>query len=109
MSVHHSCVIAGCGIVILSNQYIGFSVVALLMEVNSIFLHTRALLQYCNKRKTTWFKIAAVGNVITNIVFRLGANYHIWMWTSNSFFLGITRLRNFIFVVQIFNLFCIKY
>jgi len=73
---------------ILSNQYIGITVVMGLMEVNSVFLHTRALLQYCNKRKTTCFKITAVGNVITNIIFRLGVSYHVWTWTSNSFVVG---------------------
>ena len=91
MTIHHLCVISGFATGILTNQYAGFGMVALLMEVNSIFLHTRAQLQYCNNRNTVWFKIASIGNIITNIIFRLGANYLLWRWVShpqNHIFLG---------------------
>ena len=56
MSVHHWGVIAGCLTAIWYKRYIGYGMTMMLMEVNSVFLHTRALLQYANQREFSIFK-----------------------------------------------------
>jgi hypothetical protein len=93
MAIHHSLLIYGGFGVLATDTYAGFCMIGLLMEVNSIFLHSRALLQYCNQRKSLMFKIASVGNILTNIVFRLGVGYTIYKWYadinfSNDFMMG---------------------
>lgn len=99
MTIHHACLIIGCINVILSDRFAGFCMVGLLMEVNSLFLHARALLQYCNKRRNIWFKIVSFGNVITNVVFRLGVNYLVWRWMVQE-----TNADKFIFGMYEFGM-----
>lgn len=56
MTSHHLVVITVTVTVIRSHRYAGFCLAAMLMEVNSIFLHVRVLLQYCDKRRHPVFK-----------------------------------------------------
>lgn len=59
MTVHHLCVIAGCMTVVIYRKYANFAMFVMVMEINSVFLHTRALMQYCGLRKKTLFKARA--------------------------------------------------
>ena len=85
MTVHHFFLIAGAGACIYFQKYGAFAMLGLMMEVNSVFLHTRALIQYCNQRRTLAYKIMSIGNILTNIPFRLGVNYLIYSWYANGY------------------------
>jgi len=97
MTVHHLCVISGCMTAIIYRQYTSFGMVVMIMEVNSVFLHARALMQYCGLRKKTLFKTMAILNILTNIVFRIGTNYVLYNWSQTEgkdFLLG--KLSNYL-------------
>ena len=64
MMVHHSICIGGGLAVMLDKVYGNFTLYGLTMEVNSIFLHARALLQMCNKRDTAAFKMVSLLNIL---------------------------------------------
>ena len=64
MMVHHSIMIGGGLIVMLDKIYGNFTIYALNMEINSIFLHGRALLQMCNQRDTAAFRMASGLNIL---------------------------------------------
>ncbi|XP_073718902.1 TLC domain-containing protein 2 [Misgurnus anguillicaudatus] len=74
---HHVVVITCFGISVLSCQYVGFAVVALLVEINSIFLHLRQVLRMANLAKTTLYRINSMINLGTYVVFRI--NTLAWM------------------------------
>jgi len=97
MMVHHSIMIGGGLTVMLDKVYGNFTLYALSMEVNSIFLHGRALLQMCNKRDTAAFKMVSLLNLLTNVTHRLAVNYGIHKWAGpNGFYYGY--LMNLIIV-----------
>jgi len=85
MTVHHFFLIVGAAACIYFQKYGAFAMLGLMMEVNSVFLHTRALIQYCNQRRSLAYKIMSIGNILTNIPFRLGVNYLIYSWYANGY------------------------
>uniref|UniRef100_A0A3Q1HWH7 TLC domain-containing protein n=1 Tax=Anabas testudineus TaxID=64144 RepID=A0A3Q1HWH7_ANATE len=62
--LHHSVVISCFGLAVTSRRYVGFAVVSLLVEINSVFLHVRQLL-LLSGRRNSWL------NVGTFLVFRV--------------------------------------
>ena len=66
MMVHHSIMICGMFTVMQDRMYGNFMLYALSMEVNSIFLHGRALLQMCKQRGTTAFRFVSVLNILVS-------------------------------------------
>jgi len=72
LMIHHICVILCFGLSELTCHYIGYSVVALLVEVNSIFLHLRQLLiiQGFSKLEPT-YRLNSLLNMGTFLVFRI--------------------------------------
>lgn len=74
---HHVVVIMCFGISVLSCRYVGFAVVALLVEINSIFLHLRQVLCMANLAKGTFYRINSMINLGTYVVFRI--NTLAWM------------------------------
>ncbi|XP_043910292.1 TLC domain-containing protein 2 [Protopterus annectens] len=74
---HHAVVIICFGISVIVYSYIGFSIVALLVEINSIFLHLRQILLMANLVKTTIFRINSIINLGTYVIFRI--NTLAWM------------------------------
>ncbi|KAM9788522.1 TLC domain-containing protein 2-like [Neosynchiropus ocellatus] len=74
--LHHSVVMLCFGLALLHRLYLGFAVVSLLVEVNSIFLHVRQLLLLSaransNPRLTMTFQLTVWLNLATFLVFRL--------------------------------------
>lgn len=65
------------GLSVLSSRYIGFSVVALLVELNSVFLHLRQLLRMASMAKGTTYRVNSIINLGTYVVFRI--NTLAWM------------------------------
>ncbi|KAG9265197.1 TLC domain-containing protein 2 [Astyanax mexicanus] len=74
---HHVVVITCFGLSVLTCRYIGFAVVALLVEINSIFLHLRQMLRMANVSKSTFYRVNSMINLGTYVVFRI--NTLAWM------------------------------
>ncbi|XP_018973150.2 TLC domain-containing protein 2 [Cyprinus carpio] len=74
---HHVVVITCFGISVLTYRYVGFAVVALLVEINSIFLHMRQVLRMASLAKGTLYRVNSMINLGTYVVFRI--NTLAWM------------------------------
>lgn len=74
---HHLVVVTCFGLSVLSGHYVGFAVVALLVELNSVFLHLRQLLRMANMAKGTPYRVNSIINLGTYVVFRI--NTLAWM------------------------------
>jgi len=72
LMIHHFCVILCFGLAELTRLYVGFAVVALLVEVNSVFLHTRQLLIIQGfSRAHSGYRLNSLVNVGTFLIFRI--------------------------------------
>ncbi|XP_068440491.1 TLC domain-containing protein 2 [Clinocottus analis] len=74
---HHVVVITCFGFSVLSCRYIGFGVVALLVEVNSVFLHIRQMMRLAGIAVGTLYRVNSIINLGTYVVFRI--NTLAWM------------------------------
>ncbi|KAG8002047.1 TLC domain-containing protein 2 [Nibea albiflora] len=74
---HHLVVITCFGLSVLSCRYVGFAVVALLVEINSVFLHLRQMLRMANIAEGTLYRVNSIINLGTYVVFRI--NTLAWM------------------------------
>ncbi len=70
-------VITCFGISVLTCRFVGFAVVALLVEINSVFLHLRQVLRMASLAKSTFYRINSMINLGTYVVFRI--NTLAWM------------------------------
>ncbi|NXE29170.1 TLCD2 protein, partial [Ardeotis kori] len=77
---HHSVVIVCFGIAVLLHQYVGFALVALLVEINSIFLHLRQILLMANLVHTTYYRLNSIINLGTYVVFRIATLAWMTRW-----------------------------
>ncbi|XP_067866072.1 TLC domain-containing protein 2 [Heterodontus francisci] len=77
---HHAVVITCFGISVSLCSYVGFAVVALLVEINSIFLHLRQIFLMANMRKDTCFRINSIINLGTYIIFRISTLAWMTRW-----------------------------
>ncbi|XP_010287590.1 PREDICTED: TLC domain-containing protein 2 [Phaethon lepturus] len=77
---HHSVVIVCFGIAVLLHQYVGFALVALLVEINSIFLHLRQILLMANLVHTTCYRLNSIINLGTYVVFRIATLAWMTRW-----------------------------
>ncbi|TRZ04333.1 hypothetical protein DNTS_008648 [Danionella cerebrum] len=77
LSMLRSKVITCFGISVLTCRYVGFAVVALLVEINSIFLHLRQVLRMASLARTTLYRVNSMINLGTYVVFRI--NTLAWM------------------------------
>ncbi|XP_024075857.1 TLC domain-containing protein 2-like, partial [Terrapene carolina triunguis] len=71
LSLTHIQVIICFSVAVLVHQYIGFALVALLVEINSIFLHLRQILLMANLVHTTCYRLNSIINLGTYVVFRI--------------------------------------
>ncbi|XP_064612890.1 TLC domain-containing protein 2-like [Liolophura sinensis] len=71
--IGHHCVILCCfGITIVTHLYVGYAVVALIVELNSIFLHLRQLFQILEiSRGSALYRLNSLINLATYICFRI--------------------------------------
>lgn len=56
---------------VLSGHFVGFAVVSLLLELNSICLHLRKLLLLCHKASSLAFRVSSWATLTTLALFRL--------------------------------------
>lgn len=69
---HHVVIIACFMVAVCWRHYVGYAVVALLVEINSVFLHFRQMLQICGVSKFNgWYRLNSLVNLATFIVFRI--------------------------------------
>jgi len=81
LMVHHAVVIASFGYSVVSQSLHGFLAAALLMEINSVFLHVRQLLNTSKcDRKSAVYSVVSKLNLISFLPFRYGVNG--WMFWS---------------------------
>ncbi|XP_069471506.1 TLC domain-containing protein 2 [Ambystoma mexicanum] len=74
---HHTVVVTCFGISLLLHRYVGFSLVALIVEINSIFLHLRQILRMANLMLSTVYRLNSIINLGTYVIFRI--NTLAWM------------------------------
>lgn len=68
---HHLVVVSCLSTAILSSHYVGFSVVSLLLELNSVFLNLRKLLLLSRQAPSLAFSVASWSTLATLALFRL--------------------------------------
>ncbi|XP_059166039.1 TLC domain-containing protein 2-like [Physella acuta] len=69
---HHVVIITCFMVAVWTRHYVGYAVVALLVEINSIFLHSRQLLQICGVSKfNPWYRLNSLINLASFIIFRI--------------------------------------
>lgn len=59
------------GFAFLVRRFVGFAMVALLVEINSVFLHLRKILQMAGLADTASFRLTSLVNLGTYLVFRI--------------------------------------
>ncbi|XP_034883462.1 TLC domain-containing protein 2 [Mirounga leonina] len=68
---HHLVVVSCFGTAIPSSHYVGFSMVSLLLELNSACLHLRQLLLLSHRAPSLAFRMASWATLATLVLFRL--------------------------------------
>nr|XP_045583306.1 TLC domain-containing protein 2-like isoform X3 [Procambarus clarkii] len=117
LMVHHACVISCFGLSVWSAMFLGYAVVALFVEVNSIFLHVRQLLIITGvSREEPKYRLNAMLNIATFVVFRIAVlgwmtrwivlhkdNLSLSVYTLGSVGLAIIMLMNTVLFFRICN------
>lgn len=107
---HHVVILVCYGVAVTTHLYVGYAVVGLLVEVNSILLHLRQLLQICGIPKGSGiYRFTSLVNLATFIVFRISLlawmtrwivinkdNVPLVFYTIGSIGLAIMTLMNII-------------
>lgn len=79
------------------------------MELNSIFLHTRSLMNlYGKSKKSVAFKFVALLNIFTFLIFRIAVSIYLIYWQLThamklEWFLALVKEKKKIFFIIIFN------
>nr|XP_004667845.2 TLC domain-containing protein 2 [Jaculus jaculus] len=69
--IHHLMVVSCLSIAVLSGHYVGFAMVSLLLELNSICLHLRKLLLLSHQAPSLAFRVTSWATLTTLALFRL--------------------------------------
>ncbi|KAL3997440.1 TLC domain family protein [Acanthocheilonema viteae] len=97
---HHIIVLIAFGTNYATNKFLGVVVCGLLMELNSIFLHSRSMLNlYRVKKSSTPFRIIALLNIVTFIVFRIAVSTYLLYWQITTAWKMVWYLTLITFVV----------
>lgn len=80
--IFHHCMIVLCfGIAVVTQRYEGYALVALLVELNSVFLHLRQLLQFSGFTKNDpRYRLNSLLNLGTFVVFRIATLAWMTRW-----------------------------
>ncbi|CAI4230959.1 unnamed protein product [Auanema sp. JU1783] len=103
---HHFIVLSGFTTTLITEKYLGVVIFGLLMELNSIFLHSRSLLNlYGMNKKSTSFRIIALLNMVTLVLFRLGVSIYLlyWAFTNVSAMKWYVGIITFIVILSLFS------
>uniref|UniRef100_A0A8D8PTI9 TLC domain-containing protein 2 n=1 Tax=Cacopsylla melanoneura TaxID=428564 RepID=A0A8D8PTI9_9HEMI len=91
--VHHLVVVGVFGVAIYSRYYLGYAMVGLLVEVNSVFLHVRTLMRLTGNAQTSprIYRTVCWMNFVTFLVFRIYLLAYLTHWLfSHRAFLNTT-------------------
>ncbi|VDN50281.1 unnamed protein product [Dracunculus medinensis] len=84
---HHIIVLFAFAISLITNKFLGVVIYGLLMELNSIFLHSRSLLNlYGVPKMSTSFRIIALLNVVSFMIFRIFISSYLLYWQLTTVF-----------------------
>lgn len=79
--LHHIIIIICFGIAIFTYFYVGYAILALIVELNTIFLHMRQLLQMCGfSRSNQYYRLNSLINLGTFIIFRIATVAWMTRW-----------------------------
>ena len=70
--IHHIVVIFCFGLAVVFKRFVNYVVVALICEINSVFLHTRQLLHMAGYSRSSYFyRLNSLINIFTYVIFRI--------------------------------------
>lgn len=109
---HHALVISCFTFAAFTGLYVAGTTVALFVEVNSVFLHTRLLLKLSGANNSALYRVNRYLNMLTFISFRLGAHVFLtwyllanfWILPHSTFFLGAMTAINIVILVYFYRL-----
>lgn len=81
---HHLAVVSCLSTAVVSGHYVGFSMVSLLLELNSICLHLRKLLLLSHKSSSLAFRVSSWASLATLVIFRLLPLGWMSLWLSRE-------------------------
>ncbi|KAI6179718.1 TLC domain-containing protein [Aphelenchoides besseyi] len=82
---HHVVVIVGFLTTLVTNLFLGVVQLGLLMEINSIFLHSRSLMNlYRVDKQSTAFRFIKLLNILTFLIFRIAVCTYLLYWQINN-------------------------
>ncbi|XP_021033761.1 TLC domain-containing protein 2 [Mus caroli] len=81
---HHLAVVSCLSTAVVSGHYVGFSMVSLLLELNSICLHLRKLLLLSHKAPSLAFRVSSWASLATLVLFRLLPLGWMSLWLSRQ-------------------------
>ena len=81
---HHLAVVSCLSTAVVSGHYVGFSIVSLLLELNSICLHLRKLLLLSHKAPSLAFRVSSWASLATLVLFRLLPLGWMSLWLSRQ-------------------------
>ncbi|XP_006002390.1 TLC domain-containing protein 1 [Latimeria chalumnae] len=110
--LHHALVICCFLYAVFTHRYIAGTVIALFVEVNSIFLHTRLLLKLARVQASRLYYTNKYANLITYVSFRLAAQFYLtWYIVKHfdilehaTFFLVTMMLMNIMMLIYFYRL-----
>ncbi|XP_036380537.1 TLC domain-containing protein 1 [Megalops cyprinoides] len=110
--LHHSLVIWCFLYALYTRHYVAGAVIALFVEVNSVFLHTRLLLKLAGAQSTPLYTLNKLINLFTYVSFRLSAQFYItwyilhnYSWLDHGgYFLSTMVLMNIMILIYFYRL-----
>ncbi|XP_026882196.2 TLC domain-containing protein 1-like [Electrophorus electricus] len=110
--LHHFLVLWCFLYALYTRRYVGGAVIALLVEINSVTLHTRLLLKLAEARASTVYRINKLLNLLTYVTFRLGTQFYLtwyllwnYSWLDHAaYFLGTVLLMDIIILIYFYRL-----
>ncbi|XP_069471416.1 TLC domain-containing protein 1 isoform X2 [Ambystoma mexicanum] len=110
--LHHALVISSFTYAAFTGRYVAGTTIALFVEVNSIFLHTRLMLKLCSAQDSPLYRVNRYLNLLTFISFRLGAHafltwYLLWNFLTlphGTFFMTTVGTIDIVILVYFYRL-----
>ncbi|KAJ8267187.1 hypothetical protein GJAV_G00139530 [Gymnothorax javanicus] len=110
--LHHVLVLWCFLYALFTKHYIGGSVIALFVEVNSIFLHARMMLKLAKAQSSPLYTINKLVNIFTYAIFRLGPQgyltwyiIHNYSWLDHAGYLLVALvLMNIMMTIYFYRL-----
>jgi len=94
---------------VFTHQYVAGAVVALFVEVNSVFLHTRLLLKLAKVAQNSFlYTVNKLLNVMTYMSFRLGAQFYL-TWYLIHHYSSLDHALYFLMTMMLMNIMILIY